>query len=192
MVLDKNIKDYSDVELLSIIVETGDVTYIGELFKRYSTMLLGFSMNYLKDEAAAKDAVMDVFEIVLLETPKGSIKNFKNWLFTVARNHCFKVLREKKQLLDYDEAIEENSNNFIEEDLELMPDKEEKQLEHLEVALNQLKEEHKKCLILFYYQNKSYKEIAAITGFEIKKVKSYIQNGKRNLGNMISARVAQQ
>ncbi len=187
MILNRNTREYSDKELLALIEQTGDVTYIGELFKKYSVMLLGFSMNYLKSEAAAKDAVMDVFEIVLLEIPKGTVKNFRNWLFVVARNYCYKVLREEKQLLDYEEVLGEHESDFVEEDAETLRDKQEAQLAHLETAMGQLKEEHKKCLTLFYYQNKSYKEVAAITGFEVKKVKSYIQNGKRNLGNMIVA-----
>jgi len=187
MGLNKKRKEYSDKELLALIEQTGDVAYIGELFKKYSVMLLGFSMNYLKSEAAAKDAVMDVFEIVLLEIPKGTVKNFRNWLFVVARNYCYKVLREEKQLLDYEEVLGEHESDFVEEDAETLRDKQEARLAHLETAMGQLKEEHKKCLTLFYYQNKSYKEVAAITGFEVKKVKSYIQNGKRNLGNMIVA-----
>ena len=191
MDLKENINNFSDVELLSLIEKTGDITYIGVLFKKYSTMLLGFSMNYLKDEATAKDAVMDVFEIVLLEIKKGKIKNFKSWLFTVTRNYCFKLLKEKRPILDYNEAIEENGGNCIDYEVREKQDKQEEQLVQLEIALTQLKTEHKKCLILFYYKNKSYKEIAAITGFDIKKVKSYIQNGKRNLGNLILARATQ-
>ena len=51
----------------------------------------------------------------------------------------------------------------------------------LESAIEELKDEHKKCLIHFYLKKKSYDEVATITGFDLNQVKSFIQNGKRNL-----------
>ena len=48
-------------------------------------------------------------------------------------------------------------------------------------SLEELNPEQKQCLILFYLEKKSYQEISENTGFSLMQVKSYIQNGKRNL-----------
>jgi RNA polymerase sigma-70 factor (ECF subfamily) len=51
----------------------------------------------------------------------------------------------------------------------------------LEKCIETLGDEQKQCVKLFYLQEKCYKEITESTGFDMNKVKSYIQNGKRNL-----------
>jgi RNA polymerase sigma-70 factor (ECF subfamily) len=51
----------------------------------------------------------------------------------------------------------------------------------LEEAIQELSEEQKLCVNLFYLQKKSYQQITDRTGFTLMQVKSYIQNGKRNL-----------
>ena len=57
----------------------------------------------------------------------------------------------------------------------------EEKLLKLETAIEELKDEHKKCLTHFYLEKKSYEEVALMTGFDLNQVKSFIQNGKRNL-----------
>ena len=60
-------------------------------------------------------------------------------------------------------------------------DLKEVKLQQLEEGITKLNSEQKICVELFYLQNKSYVEVAEITGYELNQVKSYIQNGKRNL-----------
>jgi RNA polymerase sigma factor (sigma-70 family) len=54
-------------------------------------------------------------------------------------------------------------------------------LSNLNEALKSLAEKQRICVELFYLQEKSYNEVAEITGFTMNEVKSFIQNGKRNL-----------
>ena len=73
--------------------------------------------------------------------------------------------------------IEETEENFEPHEKEVK----EKLLTNLELALTHLKEEQRTCIELFFLQEKKYEEVAELTGFSAKQVKSYIQNGKRNL-----------
>lgn len=61
------------------------------------------------------------------------------------------------------------------------PLQDERMLKDLEEAMQHLKKEQKTCIRMFYLQRKSYQSIAEETGFNLLQVKSYIQNGKRNL-----------
>ena len=72
---------------------------------------------------------------------------------------------------------------FVESEQEMHPiDREEHSLEEaLKECIEQLKAEQKQCIEMFYYQKQCYQEIAEQLGMNEKKVKSYLQNGKRNL-----------
>lgn len=137
-------------------------------------------MKYLKDEEKAKDITQQIFEKLLTELPRHEIRNFKSWLHSVAKNTCLMSLRS---------ATEKNiSINYSEEFMDLeeflhQKDKEEKEveLEKLEKAIVSLNKEQRICIELFYLKERTYDEIAGETGFNIKQVKSYLQNGKRNL-----------
>lgn len=155
------------------------------LFERYTDLVFLVAMKYLKDEAESKDAVMLVFEKLLRDLPRYEVRNFKYWLHTVVKNQCLSLL--EKQQRSRQQA--ENFRLEQDEDMEYTPafsldgeqDGQEKQLAQLEVAISMLKAEQRQCVELFYLQRKSYKEVAEITGFSLLQVKSYIQNGKRNL-----------
>lgn len=90
-------------------------------------------------------------------------------------------LRKRQSTLK--QELELNENTVVVMDFssaEHLDDKEQ-QLLHLERAIATLNTEQKKCIELFYLQNKSYKEVCELTGYDLNAVKSYIQNGKRNL-----------
>jgi len=140
-------------------------------------------MKYLKNEDRSKDAVMQIFEKLFTDLLKHKVENFKPWLHMVVRNHCLGLLR-KDQSLKKNEITYKTEFDFmeIEDDEHLISEnKHEKNITNLGNALKQLKTEQKECVELFYIQEKSYNEITDLTGYPIKKVKSYIQNGKRNL-----------
>jgi len=140
-------------------------------------------MKYLKNEDRSKDAVMQIFEKLFTDLLKHKVENFKPWLHMVVRNHCLGLLR-KDQSLKKNEITYKTELDFmeIEDDEHLISEnKHEKNITNLGNALKQLKTEQKECVELFYIQEKSYNEITDLTGYPIKKVKSYIQNGKRNL-----------
>ena len=125
---------------------------------------------------------MQIFEKLLGDIHRHKIDNFKSWLFTVSRNHCLMDLRKKKVTVAFEDYHEKSDDSFVESMDEEHPlVVKEKELTLLEEGIGQLKDEQRDCVKYFFLQGKSYDEVADITGFELKKVKSYIQNGKRNL-----------
>lgn len=155
-------------------------SHFSELFKRYAQFVFLISMKYLKDEEKAKDTTQQIFEKLLTEIPKHEIRNFKSWLHSVTKNTCLMSLRsapEKKLSINYSEEFMD-----LEDDLH-QEDKQEKEVEFekLEKAILSLNKEQRICIELFYLKEKTYDEIALETGYSIKHVKSYLQNGKRNL-----------
>ena len=178
-----NILQKNDQELIENYRQNADKKLIGELFKRYTGFVFLISMKYLKDEEQSKDAVMQIFEKLFDDLLKHEVDNFKAWLHTVTRNHCLGILRKNQSIQKHKENIKENAV-FMENEADnhlINEANHEKSMDDLKNALKQLKPEQKTCIELFYIQEKSYKEIVEITGFTDKKVKSYIQNGKRNL-----------
>lgn len=175
-------KDYStlpDVELVAQYKATGDQALVGVLYNRYMTLVYGVCLKYFKDREESRDAVMQIFEKLMVSLKEHEINHFKSWLYATSRNHCLMALRAKKG-----KNFEEISPNFMENGL-LLHLQEETELEtnlvKLERCIEHLVAEQKDCVTLFYMQQKCYKEIVQITGFDDNKVKSYIQNGKRNL-----------
>ncbi len=176
-------KDYTDVQLLKAYKESKDKNFVGILYKRYSHLAFGLCMKYLKDEDQAQDAVINIFTKLFDDLLKHEIEYFKSWLYTFTKNHCLMNLRsaqvklrrdieytaEMKQVMENGEESHQNAN------------KREQEYQALEQALAQLNPEQRVCVELFYLNSKSYQEIANQTGYTINNIKSYIQNGKRNL-----------
>ena len=179
----KGAKELDDESLLNFYQQSGELYLLNELFGRYMHLVFGVCMKYLKNEEDSKDEVMNIFESLIDKLPNQEIDTFKGWLYVVTKNHCLMVLRKKKK-----EDSTLNSEVDMENHLLLHPNMEEtdflKEVD-LEKALNLLNGEQRKCIELFYLENKSYKEIASLYTMELNKVKSYIQNGKRNLKKII-------
>lgn len=175
----------TDEELLARFRADGNNDWLGTLLERYTILLFGVCMKYLKQEEAAKDAVQQVFLKALSEIPKYRIDNIGGWLYQVARNLCLSILRSRKDYageepLQYIAQPEEVPLSFLLE--------QEKDIDRLKAELANLKEEQRICVASFYLEKKSYQQIADLTGFSIKQVKSHIQNGKRNLKMKMESR----
>jgi RNA polymerase sigma-70 factor (ECF subfamily) len=169
-------KSFDDAALLHQFRKTGNLEVLGALYHRYMHLVYGVGLKYYKNTEESKDAVMQIFEKLIESVPKQEIQNFKSWLFVVTKNHCLMTLRKNK--------IEEDSQSlFMESDLvqHLNGEENEGYQASLNNALLNLPEHQRRCVQLFYYQSMSYQEISEATGYELKKVKSYIQNGKRKL-----------
>lgn len=181
-------KTKSDEELVSLYQENGDMEILGELYNRYLEMLFGVCMKYFKNQIKSEDAVMHIFELVAKKIPQHNIEFFKSWLYRVASNHCLDVLRkesrdqEKKN--SYINMQSRTSHRLIHEDDTSWMWKEEK-LNALEACIEQLKAEQKECINLFYLQGLSYAELSEKLQVNWSKVRSLIQNGKRNLKNCV-------
>ena len=179
-----NLSVLSDAELINRFRHSHDNKYIGYLYLRYSHLVLGLCIKYYNDEAKANDALMSIFELIIKELKKHKVENFKSWLYSVSKNYCLQEFRKNKTTLKKEEAYEIFFKEFMEKDDEkhLIERKEKEQLLiKLEASLKLLKNEQKTCLTMFYLQNKTYADITYATGFTLNEVKSYIQNGKRNL-----------
>ena len=175
----KNIKNISDQELISRLIE-GDRHAEGEIFVRISPLVMGLCLKYMKSTPLAEDMMMNLFEKLPKKISNSTIENFKSWLFSVSRNECLMELRKKKiDTSDFETSLlfaEDDGARALEETLQ-----KEAELKKVEEAINELKEEQQKCIELFYIKKESYDSIVLNTGYDLKKVKSYIQNGKRNL-----------
>lgn len=172
--------NFSDQELMHQFKATGNNLYLGILLERYSLLLLGVCMKYLKNEEAAKDAVQQVYAKAIVELQKYNVEYVKSWLYTIARNHCLMELRNRHQTLPADVV----ANNIIEEDpflsRQMVTDK-NLLMELTGEGLLQLPEPQQRCVTLFYLAKKSYQQISEATGYNLMQVKSHIQNGKRNI-----------
>lgn len=175
-----NIAKLADEELLQRYGESGKKEYFGELYNRYIPLLYGLCLKYLRDEAQAEDAVMQLFEDLLPKVCNYEIKTFRTWLYRVAKNHCLQLLRKenKEILLDYTINVME-SDEF----LHLLCEEEstEEQLSALHHCLERLPEVQRISILCFFIEEQSYADIVEQTGYSLNNVKSYIQNGKRNL-----------
>lgn len=176
-------KSKTEEELITAFSTSGDLEVLGELYSRYMHLVYGVCLKYLKNRDEAMDAVMHIFEKLIDEIPKQEIENFRNWLHVVTKNYCLMQLRSRKS---HDEKYNEwvsDPGNFMESGYDLHPiDKDEPEMEKaLADCIERLKEDQKECIRQFYYENRCYNEIAENLGLDEKKVKSHLQNGKRNL-----------
>lgn len=180
----KGRKSYSDEELIAGYKATADLELLGELYQRKSVMISSICVKYMDRIEDAEDTAVEVFEVLRTDLLKHEVGNFNGWLFSVTRNLCYKKLNKLKKENAYLTDDEKSLNHFMESKLdEDLDDKlvKEGELELLEKAITFLKDDQRVCIELFYLKQLSYKEIEEETGLDLKKVKSYIQNGKRNL-----------
>jgi RNA polymerase sigma-70 factor (ECF subfamily) len=168
-----------DASLVATYKKTGDQQAVAELYQRYMDLVYGVCLKYLKQPENAQDSVIAIYEELLVELQKHEVDNFKGWLYTLAKNHCLMRLRSEKKSItvNFDvELMQSEENVHLNGEL----DKEEN-FKKLDYCLGQLQQEQKHVIELFYLQGKCYNEISEMTGLEWNKVRSYIQNGRRNL-----------
>lgn len=180
-----NFHNFSDNELLQQYYTTKNKQVLGALLERYTLLLLGTCIKYLKSTEEAKDAVQQIFYKVINEVDKYKIDYFKSWLYMVTKNHCLMQLRNKHLVIPI-----EAQNDLTEEPISFNDIwQQEQNIEALHAAIQQLNDEQKKCIQLFYLEKNSYRQIALTTGLSLMQVKSCIQNGKRNLKLMLSKKI---
>jgi len=170
----------SDKELLKAFKQTNDIKYLSILYQRYMDLVFGVCLKYFKDAERSKDAVMDIFEELNTKLKMHEVDNFKGWLHTVTRNYCLMQLRSPRNLKTSEFNIDFMQSGEPSHLLNEVFEKEES-FKQLEACIETLPDDQKKTIELFYLQKKCYNEVAEITGFEWNKVRSFIQNGKRNL-----------
>jgi RNA polymerase sigma factor (sigma-70 family) len=192
LVFNDKYSNYSDDALIGLFIETGDNRLVGIMYQRYGHLVLGLCIKYLKNKDEAQDAVIQIFTALIDDLRKYKIEYFKSWLYVYSKNFCLMELRKRQSHLKKELELKENSHLFMD-----MPDPEhlkekERQIVLMERAIELLNEDQKRCIELFYLQNKSYNEIIEITGYSGNDVKSFIQNGKRNLKLKMEALINEQ
>jgi len=172
----------TDTELISLYKRTNSLKVLGQLYQRYMDLVYGVCLKYLQDSEKAKDAVMHIFEELIGKLKKHQVDNFKNWLYQVAKNHCLMQLRTPRNVrtVELPESIMQSDENVHLDGVFDGTDKEAK-LQRLEYCLTTLSEEQRKAVQLFYIEGKCYNEIVELMAEEWGQVRSYIQNGRRNL-----------
>ena len=169
----------TDAELLQEFYNDHDNKWLGILLPRYTLLLLGVCMKYLKNEEEARDCVQQIFLKVINELHKYKVDYFKSWIYMIAKNHCLMKLRDQKnKIVELKQEVTETVN--FETDKISMAER-DVLLQKMEAAINKLNPDQQQCVKLFYLEKRSYSEVAEITGFTSLQVKSYLQNGKRNL-----------
>ena len=179
----------SDEELVHRYRNSHDTVYIGELYVRYTHLVYGVCLKYFHNDADAQDAVMQIFEKLIKELKKHHVETFKPWLHTVVKNHCMMHFRKEtsntKKETELKNSVKGSVENTDTDHLGIEDEKEQMVL-YLSTGMEALKEEQRICVELFYIKDMSYQQIAEQTGYTLNEVKSYIQNGKRNLKNYIT------
>ncbi|HET6766761.1 MAG TPA: sigma-70 family RNA polymerase sigma factor [Chitinophagaceae bacterium] len=182
-------KHITDQELLERFYTDHDNQWLGILLERYTLLLLGVCMKYLKDEEQARDSVQQIFLKAITELHKYRVDYFKSWIYMVAKNHCLMQLRDKpgKNTVEVKDNIAAEAIDADKESLILN----EKTYEYMSEALKELNADQQLCVTLFYMEKKSYQQIAEQTGYNMMQVKSHIQNGKRNMRILIEKKLSQ-
>ncbi|PWT75135.1 MAG: RNA polymerase subunit sigma-70 [Bacteroidetes bacterium] len=178
---------YSEQELIRLYRETGKLDLLSALYQPYMELVFGICLKYLEEREEAKDAVLAIFEELVPKLRHHEVENFKGWLYTLAKNHCLMQLRSSKHLKT-NELDPERVQLTDSVHLNGIMEKEE-HLAKLQDCLQTLAAEQKRMIELFYLQQKCYKEIAVITSVEWNKVRSHIQNGRRNLKNCMDKKI---
>jgi len=176
-----NIKKHQhadDRELLENFYRDKDNEWLGIILQRYTLLIYGVCMKYLRNEEDAKDSVQQVFLKVINELQKYKVEYFKSWLYMIAKNHCLMKLRDKNGTTT---ELNDNHTGYAEAEEELSPMQKDLAFQNMESALEMLNHDQQVCIKEFYLEKKSYQQIAHETGYTIMQVKSNIQNGKRNL-----------
>ncbi len=175
----------SDLELVASYQASGDLEILGTLFERYVELVYGVCLKYLKNQSKAEDAVMGIFEELVKKAKSHEIRQFRGWLHVLSKNYCLMQLRKKEIMVSYDPQLMYSSEVVH----PTFGESENGEAKALKNCIEQLPDKQKVCINWFYYENKSYKEISEITGEELGKVRSFIQNGRRNLKNCLEKQV---
>ncbi len=170
--------NHTDLQMISLFQKNLDIAVLSALYLRYTHHIYGVCLKYLKNQQDAKDVSMEIYELLIKRLPGKEIDDFSKWLYVVCKNHCFEKLRRESKKLPKETAAATmySENIFHPDDV-----KREEELMKMEGCLEKLKDLQRRCVTMFYLDKKNYEEIATVLSLEWNKVRSHIQNGRRNL-----------
>jgi RNA polymerase sigma-70 factor (ECF subfamily) len=167
-----------DEQLLASFKDTKNISHLGQLYQKYMPLVYGTSLKYLKNTQDAEDCVIEIFEKISKKIPNSEVKNFKSWLYVVAKNHCFEILRRRKTRFDKESEAEimYSEDVFHPDDIDNQND-----ISRLTDCIQRLDRKQRACIDLFYFKKLTYAEVAEALDIGYSQVRSRIQNGRRNL-----------
>lgn len=180
--------EHTEQQLIRRYKETHDMAFMGTLFDPYIHLVYGLCLKFLKSREDSQDTTLEIFEKVSKELLKSEVTHFKSWLYILSKNECLRVLKQKQKLQFVDLVVEKDYKDYVEFEsfFTLNNEDDHKKLDgRLKECIEKLNEHQQKSIELFYFKSKCYNEISQILEVGVKKVKSYIQNGKRNLKKCI-------
>jgi RNA polymerase sigma-70 factor (ECF subfamily) len=177
----KKLAEFDDHQLVLEYKKSNDRKVFGVLFDRYSHLVFGVCMKYLKNQEESKDATLSIFEKIMEDLKRFDVQKFSYWIHTVARNYCLMQLRSRKAMIYIDDEEGPGEKVLNNDHQETTPEESEQMLALLEEAIGSLSAEQRTCIDLFYLKKYCYQDVSKISGFTMNEVKSHIQNGKRNL-----------
>ena len=172
-------ENLTDEELLKRYCDSGELVYFVEAYKRYMPLVYGVALKYLKRPEDAQDAVMQLFEELVVKVKAVEIQSFKAWLYTCIRNNCLMEIRKRSKNLSV--SLDDSFMEFCDDFHLTVVSESENREESLRECVESLPEKQRISVKYFFFDELSYKEVEERTGFSLKMVKSFIQNGKRNL-----------
>ncbi|MEM1318756.1 MAG: sigma-70 family RNA polymerase sigma factor [Bacteroidota bacterium] len=184
------INTLTDESLIAQYQSSGNTQYIDELYHRYVHLVYGTCLKHLKDKDESKDVTMVVFGKLVEKLRKENVQSFNHWLYSLSCNECKEYLRKRQRVAKANaywtaEQEQELRIDMVEEE-EVSTLQEEQAAERVQAAIRQLGRQQQECVRLFFFENKSYKEIARLTSYSVAEVKSYLQNGKRKLKRLLA------
>ncbi len=170
----------TDEELLARYKDSGETRYLGQLYERYMPMVYGVCLKIFRDTGKSEDAVMGIYEELARKVKEHEITAFRGWLYVLARNYCLMEWRKNnRRPTDYHPPENMVYYDAVDAPFEVeLPREDPKPLEK---CLDELPEHQRQSVEWFYFKDKSYKEISELLSEEVGKVRSFIQNGRRNL-----------
>ena len=171
----------TDADLLAVFRASGQADDLFPLYERYAELIYALGLRYLGTPQRAEDAGMEIWAVLLEKLPQHEVTNFRSWLQTTVRNHCLMQLRREKR-----DPLRQSAGELVQSDRLLHPSGEPTEdspdTRALYGCIKKLKAEQKRCIQLFYLsEGESYQTIAEQLQLTVGRVRSHIQNGRRNL-----------
>jgi RNA polymerase sigma-70 factor (ECF subfamily) len=163
----------SDSELITR-AKDGDDDAFGEIVRRYQGFVYRQAWGYLRDDEAAKDAAQQVFVTAyegiryLRQEPA-----LRRWLYRICRNRCLNIVRRQK----LERKLRPEPPDKVNSDVALRVT--------LREVISRLDDPYREVVILRYYNDLTYDEIAEVLNISISNVKIRLFRAKKTLKTML-------